>query len=206
MLREKGFLERTPAGGYRLGPRLLQLGRIARGTLGISSVALPVMTQIAEESRETVLLTRLFGDTAVCIERIEGPQTVRISFEVGQVQTLHAGASSKILLAYVDPEEWEERLQLPLERLTEKTTTDLEELMEQLVAIREQGYCVSDGEVDLGARAVAVPVVDAQGKVVVALSTAGPSFRMDEATIGRHLELLRSGAATIHQQLVQRDS
>jgi len=201
VLRDKGFLEKSPAGAFRLGPRLLQLGRIARSRLDISDIALPVMEEIARQTRETVLLTRLFGSNAVCVERIEGPQAVRISFEVGQIQPLHGGASSKILLAYVNEDEWDKHLTLPLERFTEHTVTDPEVLKEQLREIRRQGYCVSESEVDLGARAMSVPVVDARGRTVAALSTAGPSFRIDDATVERHLELLRSGAAAIREQL-----
>jgi DNA-binding IclR family transcriptional regulator len=159
------------------------------------------MEEIAWQTRETVLLTRLFGSNAVCVERIEGAQAVRISFEVGQIQPLHGGASSKILLAYVNEDEWDEHLTLPLERFTEHTVTDPEVLKEQLREIRRQGYCVSESEVDLGARAMSVPVVDARGRTVAALSTAGPSFRIDDATVERHLELLRSGAAAIREQL-----
>lgn len=203
ILRDKGFLEKSSVGAFRLGPRLLQLGRIARSRLDISEIALPAMEEIAWQTKETVLLTRLFGTNAVCVERIEGPQAVRISFELGQIQPLHGGASSKILLAYVDEDKWEEHLTLPLERFTEYTVTDLDMLMEELREIRRQGYCVSESEVDLGARAVAVPVTDARDRVVAALSTAGPAFRMDDATVERHLELLRSGAETIREQLLR---
>jgi DNA-binding IclR family transcriptional regulator len=160
------------------------------------------MEEIARGTTETVLLTRLFGTNAVCVERIEGLQAVRISFELGQIQPLHAGASSKILLAYVDEDKWTEHLTLPLEQFTEYTVTDLDVLMEELREIRRQGYCVSESEVDLGARAVAVPITDTRDRVVAALSTAGPAFRMDDATVEGHLELLHSGAETIREQLL----
>lgn len=202
ILREKGFLEKSATGGFCLGPRLLQLGRVARNRLDISEIALPFMEDIAGQTRETVLLTRLFGSNAVCVERIEGPQSVRISFEVGQIQPLHAGASSKILLAYVDEDEWNEHLRPPLERFTEYTVTDPDVLKEQLREIRRQGYCVSESEVDLGARAVAIPIADTRGRTVAALSTAGPTFRMDDKTVEDHLGLLRSEAAKIHDQLL----
>jgi DNA-binding IclR family transcriptional regulator len=202
-LRDKGFLEKSPTGGFRLGPRLLQLGRIARSRLDISDIALPVMEDIARQTTETVMLTRLFGSNAVCVERVEGSQAVRISFDVGHVQLLHGGASSKILLAYVDEETWDDHLRLPLERFTDYTVTDPDVLKEQLREIRRQGYCVSESEVDLGARAVAVPIADARGRTIAALSTAGPTFRMGDVTVERHLELLRSGAAKILDQLLR---
>lgn len=203
ILRNKGFLEKSSTGGFRLGPSLLQLGRMARSTLDIGDIALPVMDELARQSRETVLLTRLFGSSAVCVERIEGPQTVRISFEIGQVQPLHGGASSKILLAYVDEDKWDQYLSLPLERFTEYTITDVDMLKEQLRQIRRQGYCVSESEVDLGARSVAVPIKSTRRRVIAGLSIAGPTFRMDDAKVDNYLALLRSGASSIHQQIVR---
>lgn len=202
-LRDKGFLERTATGVFRLGPRLLQLGRTARSNLDIGDIARPVMVEIAQQTKETVLLTRLFDRNAVCIERVEGPQTIRISFERGRVQPLHAGASSKILLAFIDESEWDEHLALPLERFTDQTVTDVDMLKEQLRQIRRQGYCVSESEVDVGARAVAVPILDSRDQLVAGLSTAGPVFRMDDATVAQHLGLLRSAAAAIHNALVR---
>lgn len=202
-LRNKGFLEKTSAGVLRLGPRLIELGRIARSKLDISDVALPVMEEIARQTRETVLLTRLAGYNAVCLERIEGPQTIRITFELGQIRPLHAGASSKILLAFVDEDEWDTYISPPLERFTENTITAPDELKEQLRDIRHQGYCMSDSEVDAGARAVAVPILDTRDRLVAGLSTAGPAFRMDSGTIDRHVEILRAGAATIRTQLMR---
>lgn len=204
-LRDKGFLERTTAGKWRLGSRLLELGRAARSKLDIGDVALPVMEDIAEETQETVLLTRLSGRHAVCLERVEGPQTVRITFERGQIQPLHAGASSKILLAYVDEGKWDEYLDLPLDRFTEHTIIDPRALKDQLREIRRQGYCVTDSEVDVGARAVAVPILGARGRIVAGLSTAGPSFRMDDDVVEQHIELLQAGVAAIQAELADID-
>ena len=84
----------------------------------------------------------------------------------------------------------------------QRPVTEPEALKEQLREIRRQGYCDSESEVDLGARAVAVPIKDTRGRVVAGLSTAGPVFRMDDDTVAQHLTLLRSGASTIHNQLV----
>lgn len=200
-LRDKGFLEKSDGGAFRLGPRVLELARVARRSLDIGDLALPVMEEIAATTRETVLLTRLVGHNAICIERVEGPQTVRISFDRGQVQPLHAGASSKILLAYVDERLWDNYLALPLERFTDATTTDPAALKTKLRQIRRQGYCVSDGEVDTGARAVAVPILDERGRLMAGLSTAGPAFRMDADVVEEHVAQLLAGAAAVQEQL-----
>jgi len=200
-LRDKGFLEQTTNDGWRLGPRLLQFTRIVRRREDVGVIALPFMEQLCQEVRETVLLTRLSSPYAVCIERVEAPHAMRITFERGHLQPLHAGASSKILLAFLPPDEVDKHLALPLERYTENTITDPLLLKEQLREIRRQGYCISKSEVDAGAMAVAVPILDHRGKLLAGLSTAGPTSRMDDNTVAEHITRLRATAAAIQEQL-----
>ena len=204
-LREKGFLEATAKDAYRLGPRLLQFARLAGRQEDVGRIALPFMEELCQKTRETVLLTRLFDGHAVCIERVEAPQAVRITFERGQVQPLHADASSKILLAYISEEKAEDYLTLPLRAFTPNTLTDPDELKAQLRQIRQQGYCLTEGEVDAGATSVAVPIFGRRGRLVAGLTVAGPTFRMDEAAVERTLVLLRDAAAAIEDDLASAD-
>lgn len=201
-LRDKELLQKNASGGFALGPRVLQLARAAQKQRDIGQVALPIMEELGRQTRETILLTRRFGRHSVCIERVEGSQTVRISFERGHVQPLHAGASSKLLLAYAGETEWDQLLTLPLEAFTKDTITQPELLKSQLHKIRGQGYCVSNGEVDLGARAVAVPVKDNRGRLLAALTVVGPAFRMNDQVVADHLALLKAAAADIQNQLL----
>jgi len=201
ILSDKGFLEKTYADKYRLGPAFLQFGPIIYGESDVARVALPVMHHIMAQTQETVLLTRRFGRQSVCVERVEGSRALRITFERGHTQALHAGASSKILMAYMSEKEWEHYLAYPLETFTENTITEPATLKEHLREIKKAGCCISVGEVDLDAIAIAVPVFDRSKRIVAALSTAGPAFRFDGAAIEQHLSLLRQGASEIEESL-----
>lgn len=204
-LRDKGFLEATTHDTYCLGPRLLQFARLAGRQEDVGRIALPIMDKLCEKTRETVLLTRLFDGHAVCVERVEAPQAVRITFERGQIQPLHADASSKILLAYISEEKVENYLSMPLQAFTSNTVTDPDELKAQLRQIRRQGYCLSEGEVDAGATTVAVPIFGRRGRLVAGLSVAGPTFRMDEAAVDKVLDWLRDAAVAIEEELADAD-
>lgn len=204
-LRDKGFLEPTAHDTFRLGPRLLQFARLAGRQEDVGRIALPFMEELCQETRETVLLTRLFDGHAVCVERVEAPQAVRMSFERGQIQPLHADASSKILLAYVPEEKAENYLTPPLEAFTPNTVTEPDELKAQLRQIRRQGYCLSEGEVDAGATSVAVPIFGRRGRLVAGLSVAGPTFRMDQSNVEHTLTLLHDAAAAIEEELASTD-
>lgn len=201
LLCDKGFLEKASPGMYQLGPECLRLGQIAAVRRDLASIIHPYMEYIAQETGETVLLTRVSGKQSVCIDRIEAQHSIRITFEIGHVQPLHAGASSKVLLAYLDGARQDEILNQPLQQFTEQTVVERARLVQQLHEIREQGYCMTDSEVDRGARAIAVPILHRKGHILAALSTAGPAFRITDELVEHHIALLRQQRQHIEEYL-----
>ena len=202
ILTERGLLEKAGPASYRPGLALLELGRRALASnRDIRLMALPSMQRIAEDIGESVSLMRVFNHHVICIESIEGRHALRVTIEQGRTQPLHAGASSKVLLAYLPPDEWDDLLELPLQRFTANTVTAVDALKSQLHRIRQVGYCVSDGEIDVGARAVAVPLWNPREEVVAALSIEAPSSRMDDAQVAAYRDVLAAEAEVIRRAL-----
>lgn len=203
ILCDREFLERISDASYRLGVSSLMLSQTAlRSNRDVRLVALPGMKRLAERFGESVSLMRINNRQVVCVESIEGQQALRVSMERGRVQALHAGASSKLLLAHLPDEEWENYLEFPLTRFTDTTITDFQELTQELKRIRQQGYSVSDGEIDMGAKAVAVPLFDRWGKVVAALSIEAPALRVKNDTVQQYVTELRTEAGNIQQEML----
>jgi DNA-binding IclR family transcriptional regulator len=198
LLCDKGFLERTGDGQYRIGLTLLRLGKAAlNSNRELRLLVLPSMQRIAHTVRESVSLMRLFDNHVICIENIEGQYPLRVMIEPGRVQLLHTGASAKVILAHLPENEWKNRLIFPLKRYTDATFTDFDELQQELRQIRSNGYAISNGEIDTGARAIAVAIRNHQHEVVAALSIEGPSSRMTNEKIMEFLLLLQQEARTI---------
>ncbi|MBX5490027.1 MAG: IclR family transcriptional regulator [Chloroflexi bacterium] len=200
-LRSYQLVEEDEAGGYRLGPRVFHLARVARQGLGLSEIALPLMRELAARFGEAVLLTRRAGNHVVCVERVESRYPMRLSYERGQLLPLHAGASAKVILAFLAPAEIDAALARPLPRYTERTVTEPERLRADLAAIRAAGYAVSEGEVDPGVRAVAAPIHHASGEIAAGLTVVGPAFRLDERVLPAVVDAVRAAARTISQRL-----
>jgi IclR family transcriptional regulator, KDG regulon repressor len=200
-LQERGLLEKVEASHYQLGAAFLQLSRVAlNSNRDIRLKALPSMKRIAEAIRESVSLMRLMNRQAVCIESIEGQYALRVSIEQGRIQPLHAGASSRVLLAHLPEKDWISYLQFPLQRFTDTTLTDFDALRENLRMVRNNGYAISNGEIDLGAKAVAIPLIDNREQVVAALSIEAPATRMTDETVANCLQTLIQEAALIRKQ------
>ncbi len=199
-LQEKGFLEKSGSSNYQLGISFMRLSGVALSSnRDIRLMALPSMKRIADVVKESVSLMRLMNRQVVCVESIEGQHTLRVSIPQGYVQPLHAGASSRVLLAYLPEESWRKLLELPLQRYTETTITDFDALCENLRQVRRDGYAVSNGEVAAGARAVAIPLLRNRDEVIAALSIEAPATRMTDAVLATCLAQLRQEAAYIHQ-------
>ncbi len=205
VLRRHGLLTQDPESKrYRLGYAAIDLGRRAAWVLPIREMAGPIMRQLAEQTGETVVLTVVNDqhDRAICIERIESRHDLRLHLEVGERSYLHAGASSKVLLAYFAPEQVADMArQVGLPALARNTLTDLAALDEELRTIRERGYAFSLEETDAGAWGVAAPILDRQSHAVAAVGIASPTSRHSQDAERRFIALTLEAARQIADRL-----
>jgi DNA-binding IclR family transcriptional regulator len=103
---------------------------------------------------------------------------LRVTSQVGRSLPLHAGASSKAILAFLPRDRWPEAVgRGPLSPFTEKTMVNRQALWKECERIRTLGYAESDEEVLLGARGVAAPFFDERGAVAGSIAVAGPRQR-----------------------------
>ncbi|HEX6989704.1 MAG TPA: IclR family transcriptional regulator [Bacillota bacterium] len=178
-LTRRGYLVRDEdSRRYRLGPMALVIGSAAAAGMSLRRVAVPVLRRLTEETGETCMINVRWGLEAVCIERVDGRNPVRVTYEMGRRGPLHAGSSGKTLLAFLPPHELAALLpQLPLDRYTDQTITDRQALAAELEAIRRRGYCTSRGELDPGVCAVGAPIWDHEGRLAAGLTVVGPCHR-----------------------------
>ncbi len=169
---------------YRLGYRVVELGVVAQKMLPLVAAASPVMDKVASATGETVNLGTLADDvSAICLDKRESAHPLQIHARIGGRFPLHAGAISKLLLAYSSGPFVERYLLLasPLERFTADTITEPDDLREALRVIRTDGYAISDEDLDAGACAVAAPIRNGTGEVIAGISIAAPKARFGPA-------------------------
>lgn len=191
------------AGDYRLGPLALVLGRQAQAQIELRRVALPILYELAEESGETVLLFELAParDRVTCVEQIESRRGIRLVSGIGTQLPLHAGASSRVILAHLEADIVARVLAGPLPRVARGTITRPDALRRQLGRIRKEGYATSFEESSDGAAGVAVPIFDRHGEVIASVSIAGPITRLTEARVAALARIARRGAAAVHRAI-----
>jgi IclR family acetate operon transcriptional repressor len=188
---------------FRLGPAALALGRNAKASTDLRTVSLPVLQRLCAQTGETTLLvvpseSRL---RAICLERVESPQSLRLSVEPGRHLPLHAGAQQKALLAFLPAVEVERVLSNPLEKLCKATIDEPDQLRKELQTIRRRGWARSFEETNIGVWGVAMTLLDDAGFAVASVGIAGPRARLERTTLPKWLKLLHTGVEEIAAQM-----
>ena len=199
-----GWLEQNSASKqYSLGLRAWQVGQLYDGHRDLAHLAKPVMDRLVDRIGETVQLARLDGIENVYIAISESPHPMRLASSVGMRLHAHATGIGKALLSMVDPVEARSRLgSVTLPKLTEKTETDPDRLLDLILATRDRGYALDDEEFIVGCRCVAVPLTDASpGGVMSALSVTMPTSRTTDDWPGSILVPLQDAADEIRKIL-----
>lgn len=176
-LKAKNLIQEDSPGRYRLGLSVLQLTKVVTHSFDLIQYARPIMRELALKYDETVILTAVMDQQAMCIENIESSKPVKLSFVRGKLQPLCRGASAKILFAFLD-EETQERL---LQQFSENGMVEDDAVMRtSLDHIRRDGYAVSNQDLDPGAWAAAAPILGVQDRLMAGLSVAAPTFRLED--------------------------
>jgi DNA-binding IclR family transcriptional regulator len=204
-LEQAGFVAIDGDGRFALTPLLhvLSSASVHVQRQSLVDIAKPFMDELVLETGESVNLFVRAGDFAVCVDRRDSPQLVRLASVLGRAVPLHAGAVPKAMLAFL-PTEHRERVLNQLDHLpayTDKTVRDPEVLRRELDAIRVRGYSVSDEDYDASARGVGAAIFDEHDDVVAGISVGGPSFRVDDATLDLFAQLITRKSAAISQRL-----
>lgn len=197
-----GFVwQNTETGTYRLGLGLVKLGLAALSRLDLVQLAHPYLEELTEATQETTFLAVLNGVSAVYIDKVTSPLPVRMDAEIGVDRPLNCTAVGKILLSYSPPGTLAKVAELGgFQRFTANSVMDPTILEQELVGIRKSGIAFDRQEFNSDAICVAAPIFAYDGKVAAAVTTSGPSFRMQE-NLDLYTRLVKDVASRISAEL-----
>lgn len=176
---------------YRLGPRLLSLGKAYERNNPIVLTVRPALESLYAELKITSTFYILREMRRVCIAR-EGPPHIWKDTMEGEERELHYGSTGKIFLTFGN-QDLRERFfaqEEPYTRLTPHTLTTAKEMWAEIAKIREKGYSESFEERVTGLAGLAAPVFRFDGELVGALSIAGTVRHFTAETISLHADRL----------------
>jgi IclR family pca regulon transcriptional regulator len=209
-LAKLGYLQQDPdTRKYSLGPRVVDLGFAAIGSMELTGVAAGHLQQLSDETGCAASMAVLDGADIVYVERRRSRRSsglvVDLNLHVGSRLPAYCTSMGKVLLAYRDPVALRPLLdRMDLARRGPKTITVREQLVGALGKVRQAGIAINDEELAPGLRSIAAPVRDRSGHVVAAINVAVHLTTWTtsvESVVNRLERPLRRAAADISAQL-----
>ena len=208
-LRATGLVMQDRAtGDYNLGPASFRLvTNLLQGKGNFLPYARPILTQLRDDTGETVTIHVRVGTGRMCVEEMPSRRPLRYVEGVGETTPIHVGSAGKVLLAFLPEVQREEILaSFRLVAMTNSTVTDVDQLRKELVEVARRGTAVSYGERISGAVGVSAPILDQQGRADAVLSVVGPVDRLGKAAIKRTDILVREAAQAVANRMFAGES
>jgi IclR family transcriptional regulator, acetate operon repressor len=194
-LERRGLVARDPvAGMYRLATKMFT-------PVGAGPEVRVILEELASRSGETANLGALIGSEVLYIDRADSPHALRWQLGVGSRVPVHCSGLGKAILAFLPASEVERRLPPVLKPFTGNTLTDRRALLRELAKVRRRGFALDCEEFMDGVQCVAVPVRNPAHEVAVAISLAGPVFRLTRKRAEGLVPALHDAAARMGAEL-----
>ena len=203
-LRHMGFIEEVEGSkGFRLGPRVLNLGFAYLTAQDIIETARPELELLRDRTGVTTHLAIRDGADVLYLSCIQTRTGFLSNMNVGSRMPAHATPMGWLLMADLSPREVGQLFrQVPLAPLTAQTPTDLAALAARIGDAASLGHVVSRGAMEPGGSSVAAPVFGRDGKVAAAIDISGPDSAFDLAELeSRYVPEVRAAAGRISARL-----
>ncbi len=173
-LIESGYVvQSAESEKYRIGSRLLTLGRSVAEHFDLASMARDEMRELRDRVGQSVVISRAEPAGALVLETLPGSEAIEIVVKPGALLALHCTAQGKVTLAHAEAALRERVLLSRLDMRTPDTITDPEVLRAELARIRDLGWAASPGESVVGVNALAAPVFAGGGVMVGTIAILG---------------------------------
>lgn len=170
---------------YRLGPALIPLGKAASRNLNLRDASVPILRKLMQSTKEDSFLMISTGFQGIVVEKVEGPNHLKVIERSGSEWGLHYGAIRKCLLAFQPDEVIESYIQNGLKRVTDKTIVNADKLWEVIKKIRREKVAASIGEYIPDAVGIGAPVFDQNDKIIASIGIIAPISRVSDEDVER---------------------
>lgn len=203
-LESLGFAERLDGKLFVLTPRVLLLGHAYLSSMPMWRFAEPVLERLVEDIGETCSLSVLDGTEVVYVLRIPVHRVLNRISTVGSRLPAYCTSMGRLLLSSLPEDKLDAYLaQTAFIGYTDKTVADPLALRRHLALVRRTGYAWVSGEMEEHINGLAVPVHDANGKVIAALNVSVRRPEVDaEAFLRRTLPTLRRAAQRLSNSMI----
>ena len=206
-LEQLGYV-RSDRAGFRLTPRVLELGMSYVESVGLWDVARPHLEALVARTGESSSIAQLDGPDITYVARVSVPKIIALSVNVGTRFPALQTSLGKVLLASLSNDEVEAVLAQPSRSgIQPRWSPGLDERRAALRQVRAQGWALTDEQLAPGIRSVAAPLRDGTGAVVAAMNITVHALETSVDTLlEAHLPLLLQTAGAVSADFALRTS
>lgn len=173
-LVDRGYIEKSSTGEYRLGLKLFEAVSVYINSLELLTEARPFVASITTELGLTAHLGVLEGDQVVYVEKMDVLSGIMLYSQIGIRVHSYCSSLGKCLLSNFSKNELDKVLaETKFVKFTENTITSLDEMHEEIKKVRKQGWAMDNQEFDLNNRCIGAPIYDYRGEIIAAISASG---------------------------------
>ena len=187
-------------GRYTLRPAIMALGNAYLSAMAINTGFQRRLQALSEQVHESCSVGALDGFDTVFVARAKptAPRMMTLALNVGDRLPAFLTALGRVLLAELPNRDLDDYISTaPFEAKTERTVTDPNRLKDTILQVREQGYSVSDQEIEHGVLAVATAVLRPTGPpLAISIATHTAKTKI-EVVYDEFLPALREKAAEL---------
>ncbi len=197
-LEALGYL-RSDGKSFRLTPKTLDLGYAYLSSLPLWKTAQPIMQEVVNEIDESCSLGVLDGRDVVYIARVPPKHSTFIHVPPGTRMPAHLNAMGQVLLSGLSSADLDRYFSsAKLNVFTEYTLVEPEAIRRKIERVAKDGYAISDQQLEIGMRSIAVPIRSNSGQIEASINaTAGGNRASRDDLINRFLPVLRRAASQL---------
>jgi len=204
-LKLLGYVEQeSETDRYLVGVRLAMLGNRAAARFELVNICRPILQDLRDALDLTVVISKIEDNKVLISDKLDGESGVSFIAKVGSTLDLHSTAQGKLALAYAEPSFLESMIAQGLTSKTAHTITDPKRLRAEVTRVRKQGWATAPNEMLTGLNAIAVPIFNAEDKLMATLAVLGSVDRIGATPTPHELNHLSKAAQEIARQLYGR--
>lgn len=184
---------------FWLAPRVLRLGQAYLESSRLARIVQPFLQRVTAGTHEIAYLSAMDGDDIVYVARNGPNRAMNTGFVMGARVPAHVTASGMLMLTLREHPPAHQWLKTAhLSTYTSHTITDRAQLQDEFARIRQQDWALSEQQLELNYRGIAVPLRDSKGQLLGALSVTMPiGQETTDNALGRVLNVLRETAQAL---------
>ena len=175
-LEEFGLIQRTTEGRYHLGMEVARLGSLYLEGYGLGQRVIPALEELVAATQETGFFYVRRGHQRLCMFRVMSPSRLRIDVRPGDLRPMDDSSTAQVLRRFDEPEGQADLADAPF---------------------------YTSGTTDPHVASMSMPVLDADGRLLGALTVSGPISRLPAERAEAARETLRRLACSVAERSPQ---